>query len=341
MSLINKMLQDLEARHSAAKVGTPSKPVYADLRPAQPLSFSTSFPNRLRRVVLMVVVAAAGGIYAWYQWGASDTGAKKVPVPTATTAKPAELGLASPAVEVEPAPVVVAPPVAEVKPPKAEPAAAPKKPATATAAKTADESVAVEKKMKPLSAEDEAEGHYRQAVNALQQGRSGEAEAHARAALQHHPAHTRAREILLAIALQNGRTREARELLEQGMQKNPKYYPFAQLAARLYVDQGQEGKALALLEGAQAAGVNDPEFMGLLATVYQRAGRHAEAIKAFGQAARLSESEGRWWLGLGISYEAEQQWAPAREAYTRARLSGTLDARLIQYIEQRLAAIRK
>ncbi len=197
----------------------------------------------------------------------------------------------------------------------------------------------LEKKVTPLTVEQKAENHYRQAARYLQQGRLGDAEARLRSALAVNPRHAKAREVLVGLSLRNGRWREAKQLLEEGIKKAPRYYPFVQLLARIHVEQGTDQQALQLMEGAQQAAHSDGEYMAFLATLYQRAGRHADAVKAFKRAISLRPEAGRWWLGLGISLEAEENWGEAIKAYTRARYSGSLTPKLIRYVERRIAAI--
>ena len=59
-------------------------------------------------------------------------------------------------------------------------------------------------------------------------------------------------------------------------------------------------------------------------------------MTAFQEALALRPQEGRWWVGTGISLEAQKDWPQARLAYERARNSN-IDPRLSQYAEQRLA----
>ncbi len=198
----------------------------------------------------------------------------------------------------------------------------------------------LEKKVKPLSPQDKAESQYRLAATSLQQNRVSEAENQLRAALAAQPAHVKARELLAGLALQGGRWREAQSLLEQGVAQHPQHYPFAQLLARSYVDRGQDLKALSLLEKSREAAGTDAEYFAFLATLYQRAGRHGDAVKSFTEAVTLRPQDGRWWLGFAISLEATEQWKASGEAYQRAAASGSLDRQLLQYAQQRLAAIK-
>ena len=223
-------------------------------------------------------------------------------------------------------------------------AASPAREGTASAVAQDDGGVkgsgVLEKKVTPLTVEQKAENDYRQAARYLQQGRPGDAEARLRSALAADPRHAKAREVLVGLTLRNGRWREAKQLLKQGIKKAPRHYPFVQLLARIHVEQGADGQALQLMEGAQQAARSDPEYMAFLATLYQRTGRHADAVKAFKHAIGLRPEAGRWWLGLGISLEAEKNWDEAIKAYTRARYSGSLTPKLVRYVERRIAVIK-
>lgn len=227
-----------------------------------------------------------------------------------------------------------------------EEASAPKAPAAkprhadVPAAVPKDAKTVLEKKLKPLTPEERAEGEYRLAAVALQKKRTGEAESRLRTALAAQPSHVKARELLAGLALQGGRWREAQSLLEQGAALNPNHYPFAQLLARSYVDHGQEKRALELLEKSRTAAGGDPEYLAFLATLYQRAGRQNDAAQNFSEALKQRPQEGRWWLGLAISLEAVEKWKESAEAYQRASASGSLDKQLLRYSQQRLAVVK-
>jgi len=131
----------------------------------------------------------------------------------------------------------------------------------------------------------------------------------------------------------------ARELLEKGVRQMPSHYPFARQLARVYVDHGSEAKALAVMESAAPAGSDDPDFSALLGVLYQRAGRHADAVQVYKRALALRPQDARTWLGFAISLEGTEQRDAAKRAYARAKESGGLTPTLIQYAEQRLAAL--
>ncbi len=350
MSLINKMLRDLDARKSAAELDRPSQRMLHGLYP----SGAVGRQRARRRLwsLLAVLTLLVALVFAWLQWGAGIesaytelarsldatvarvTGAGRVPAPTPATA-PAEpedvasaaagataAGEATPAAPADTAASEVAP----------EPAA--------VASIASPGPPRIEKKVRRESVPDTAEAAYRDAATKLRQGRVREAERGLLAALNQEPLHVGARELLLGIMLQEGRWSEGQQLLEQGLALVPDHYPFARLAARIYIEQGNDAKALAVLEGARVYAGGDPEYLAFLGTLYQRQRRHAEATKAYRDALALRPQEGKWWLGLALSLEATEDWGPARDAYTRARGGERLDPKLERYIEQRMAAIK-
>jgi MSHA biogenesis protein MshN len=68
VSLINKMLQDLESRKNPRAEAAITKPVYEDLKPLNRAP-SLRVPSRLPVMLLASVVVLAAGAYAWTQWG--------------------------------------------------------------------------------------------------------------------------------------------------------------------------------------------------------------------------------------------------------------------------------
>jgi MSHA biogenesis protein MshN len=219
------------------------------------------------------------------------------------------------------------------------PAAAPQPASSSVAGASAD--AVIDKRVKPLTANEKAESEYLLAADLLQKGRMGQAEKHLRQALMVDATHTRSRELLAGLMLQQGHWREAQELLEQGIDAVPAHYPFAQLLARVHVEHGADHKALAVMEQGRRAAAGSPEYLAFLAALYQRAGRHEDAVKAYRETTALNPQEGRWWLGLGISLEAVQDRTAAADAYQRAIQSGVLGDKLQQYARQRLAVLKK
>lgn len=371
------MLRDIESRQPRDPPQPVSvKPVYQDLRPAA-RTVERKASSRAVFAVLGLTLVASVAYYVWHRERVATPAAHTAPVAPTQIAKPAptpgphpapspaEAGPASPpavaatavipvpsapatdslaAASSHPAPTPVepAPTVAET-PQTTAPVAASKpvvkvarsKPAEAAGA----DAPSIDKRLRPLSAQEKAESDYRQAARRLDEGRAYDANRLLAQALAADPQHTRARELLIALALKNGRTHEARQLLDDGMRLVPGHVPFVYLSARLQVEQGADGEALALLERTAPLAERDADYQSLLAALYQRQGRHGDAVAAYRRTVELRPNDARAWVGLGISLEVEKELDAARVSYQRARDLGDLPPALARHASQRLAQL--
>jgi MSHA biogenesis protein MshN len=53
---------------------------------------------------------------------------------------------------------------------------------------------------------------------------------------------------------------------------------------------------------------------------------------------RLNPQNGIWWMGLGISLEAQQRRDDAMVAFQRAKASGSLSGELPAFVDKKLLA---
>lgn len=351
MSLINKMLKDLEARQTGAAPRTDARPIFHDLQP-------TGGERRTRSLAaggLLVVVIVAGGFFAWQHYARAPHTLPVVvaaPAPTPPVVETVPLAADSGAAlapapsTAPPAPVVSAAPAKPeiVKPAPAKAQAAPRpvtKPKAATARAKAEPEAEgrIEKIERVPNPAELAENLYREAARVHAQGNPAEAERLLKTLLVTNPRHTLARERLAAIQLDGGRWQEAQGTLEQGVAQVPQHLPFRYQLARLYLERGETAQAQTLLEDARHAGHTDAELHAFLAAIHQRAGRHGDAVKSYREALLLRPEEGRWWVGTGISLEAQQEPSAARDAYRRALDTGRLPANLARYAEDRIKAL--
>ncbi len=362
MSLINQMLRDLEERRSEN---------------AQPSNFVRPLPTERHtpwsRIATGIIVAGllVAGVILWLR--ASEQAqvvavavptpaavAPTLPVATATTApKPSAptppqdqplppsgssadvqlkvtTSLSLPNNTASPAAAKVAAVASKTAPVAAKAAPANVAPPAAPP-RTGDGPPSIEKQLRLPTANDRAETEYRKAVALLNQGRVGEAIAGLRAALQEDATHLNARLTLVGVFVEQKKLDEAQALLQESLNANPAQPQLALRLARIQVERNDPPGAADTLKKAGAVSAN-AEFHGYYAAVLQRLNRHKEAIEEYKTALRLMSQSGVWWMGLGISLEADGRTKDAREAFQRARATGSLSAELDRFVEQKLKA---
>jgi MSHA biogenesis protein MshN len=182
-----------------------------------------------------------------------------------------------------------------------------------------------------------AEGAYRGGLANLQEGRIGEAIASLQKALQIDPRHDAARQTLVGLLIESKRGDEAMRQLQLGLTFDPRQPALAMLLARLQIERGESGIETLTRTLPYAAG--NGEYQALLAGALQRQQRHREAAEQYQAALRTQPHNAVWWMGLGISLQAEKRNAEALDAFQKAKATGSLSPDLQGFVERKLGQL--
>lgn len=207
-------------------------------------------------------------------------------------------------------------------------------------APAADDGARIEKKVRVSTPRERAENEYRRALGLVNQGRIQEGMTVLRGALSEDPGHAGSRLALFSLLIEQQRHDEAQALLQEALLRNPAQPQLAAQLARLQMERGDARGAEETLGKAAAAAAGIAEYRGLHAAVLQRLTRHKEAIAEYQAALRLAPQAGVWWMGLGISLEADGRLPEARDAYLRARTTGALTVELNAFVDQKLKRLQ-
>ena len=72
----------------------------------------------------------------------------------------------------------------------------------------------------------------------------------------------------------------------------------------------------------------------------QREKRHQEATAHYAIALHQAPKNDLWWMGYGISLQADNRLAEAQDAFTRAKESNVLPADLQVFVDQKLRLLQ-
>ncbi|HAT33901.1 MAG TPA: hypothetical protein DCW29_24575 [Janthinobacterium sp.] len=374
MSLINKMLQDLDARGSHAGAATPTEVRPVPMREGgQPV-----------RALIICGVALAGAGIAFGGWRLFNRTPAPAPMPmparvamVAPPLAPIVVRAVVPALAPAPAavPAIVSAPVAPAPPALPAPvrlAAPPVVAAEADLPRAPSKNVALAHRRraqaealaataragepqrmppnvvkmatpawqgKDMSPPQRAENAYRGALNALQDGRVTEAIKGLEQTLRIDPRHEAARETLIRLLLESKRQDEAMQQAQLSLSLDANQPALAMLLARLQVEQG--GPALETLTRSLPYAGGNGEYLAFLAGLLQRDKRHREAAEQYTQALRTAPQNGLWWMGLGISLQAEKRLPEAKDAFERAKAAPELTPELLAFVERRLEQLAR
>ncbi len=349
MSVINKMLQDLDRRQAVPASGAADGGRHVRAVPGV-----ASGHEWFWRIVATLMLAAL----AWVGWVAYQL-QPRPPLATELAEQSARTRKAQPVkpLAVAPKPAPAPQVVAESKPPPPPPELfklaekigtpirelAPKQapaPSARRDEKREPATLQVNKRDHPRTASEDAEIAFRAGVNRLNQGRASEAAQQFHAALAIDPRHHAARQALVAVHLERRELDAAQRLLSEGVALFPDNAQFATVLARIRVEHGDYAGAIDLLTRTREAGLADAEHQMLLGTVLQRVGRHAEAVSAFQNAARLVDQPAATWVAMGISYEGLGSKPEALRAYRQSLAAGPASAEVRAYAENRIKSLK-
>lgn len=190
-----------------------------------------------------------------------------------------------------------------------------------------------------VTSQQQGENAYKRALVSLQEGRVHDAMAGLEQAVFAYPRHDAARQALVGLLLEARRHEEAMRHLQLGLGLDPKQQQMAMLLARLQIERG--GPAVETLMRTLPYAGNNPDYLAFLAGALQKAQRHREAVEQYQAALRLMPQNGVWWMGMGISLQADKRSTEAVDAYQRAKASGSLSPELVSFVERRLAQLAR
>ncbi len=211
--------------------------------------------------------------------------------------------------------------------------------AGAAAAKAAG-ATSIDKQMRVSTPAERGEIQFRNATALLNQGRVAEAIDGYKTTLLLDAGHGAARQALLGLLLENKRIDEAQQYLQEGLSIHPDRSSYAMLLGRIQVERGDLQGAHDLLNRHAAGAANNADYHALDAAVLQRLGRHKDAVAGYQAALKLAPRAGLWWMGLGISLQADGRGAEALDAFRRAKSAGGLSSDLLTFIDQRVKQLQ-
>lgn len=374
MSLINQMLQELDARGAPAALGgvlqgqIRAVPQRRGIHPAWWLALALS------------AILFGGGVWVWLVRGAPEApavrgGATALPLkiemdlsrlPTApvevmpampieqisaplqAAAAPAPAAL-SPAAAVVPANEKALPIVGTLSGERLAPPEVPAQPLAATAslkplpapapAVSPPPEIVIAKQVRELTPQQHAENDYRKASNLIQQGRTTDAFAALEQALRLDARHAGARQTLVALLIESRRQEEALRILREGLQLDAGQTGLAMILARMQLERGELKPALSTLQRSLPHAAERADYQAFLAALLQRDGRHREAVEHYALALRKSPENGLWWMGQAISLQAESRIPEAIAAYNRAKAGNGMSAELRAFVDEKLNSL--
>lgn len=154
--------------------------------------------------------------------------------------------------------------------------------------------------------------------------------------LEQQPANFEALKKLASLLFADGQITQASNRLLAAIQVAPERADLRLMLARLYIQQQQPDLALALLQELNAVAL-PIDYLAFRANLAQQQADYATAHQDYLRLTFMDDSNARWWLGLAIIEEKRGASASvALQAYQRAQNLAQLEPAVSDFIAQRI-----
>lgn len=182
-----------------------------------------------------------------------------------------------------------------------------------------------------------AEAGLKQTINqALRDGKTLIAISGLQKLLSTDPNNVRIRKKLASLLFAENRLQEAQALLTEGVTSQPEQHDFRLMLARLFAQQDNPAKALSLLLEVSPSLVLHSDYYAYRGALAQQMEDYAQAQQDYQKLVNAEPQQAKWWLGLGIAQDSSGEKTQALVSYQKADNEQQLTPQVITFVRQRL-----
>jgi MSHA biogenesis protein MshN len=157
--------------------------------------------------------------------------------------------------------------------------------------------------------------------------------------LETEPDNIKARKKLASLLFAQGNYTQSRQLLVRGIELHPTQSSLRLMLARLYMVQKEPSLAINILSEFEPSRDNQTEYLAYRAALAQQL-KQTKLAKADYQAlTHIDSDNAKWWLGLAIAEDQLGEMNMAIKSYNKAISIGQLQGSVNEFIQQRITVL--
>jgi MSHA biogenesis protein MshN len=157
--------------------------------------------------------------------------------------------------------------------------------------------------------------------------------------LEAEPANIKARKKLASLLFSQGNYAQSKQILTQGIELHPAQGDLRMMLARLYVVQKQPSQAINILAVFSPSSGNQVEYLGYRAALAQQQKQTKLAKSDYKILTNIESTNAKWWLGLGIAEDQLGELNKAVLAYQKALSLEQLESSVNDFMQQRISVL--
>lgn len=157
--------------------------------------------------------------------------------------------------------------------------------------------------------------------------------------LETEPENIKASKKLASLLFAQGDYVRSKLLLIRSIELHPAQSDLRLMLARLYVVQKDNVQAMNILAEIQPSADNQTEYLAYRASLAQQLKQTELAKSDYKTLTKIESTNAKWWLGLAIAEDQLGEMNMAVQAYNRASALGQLDGSVNEFIQQRITVL--
>lgn len=157
--------------------------------------------------------------------------------------------------------------------------------------------------------------------------------------LETEPNNIKARKKLAALLFAQGNYAQTKQLLVRGIELHPAKSDIRLMLARLYMVQKAPSQAMNILAEFQPSRDNQIEYLAYRAALAQQLKQTTLAKSDYQTLTTVESDNAKWWLGLAITEDQLGEINMALQAYNTASSLSQLDSSVNEFIQQRMTVL--
>jgi MSHA biogenesis protein MshN len=157
--------------------------------------------------------------------------------------------------------------------------------------------------------------------------------------LETQPVNIKARKKLASLLFAQGNYTQSRQLLVRGIELHTTQSGLRLMLARLYMVQKEPSLAMNILSEFEPSRDNKTEYLAYRAALAQQLKQTKLAKTDYQNLTRIDSDNAKWWLGLAIAEDQLGEMNMAIKSYNKANSLGQLQGSVNEFIQQRIKVL--
>ncbi len=178
-----------------------------------------------------------------------------------------------------------------------------------------------------------------QIADAIERNNANEAIRLLKILILQQPDNIGAKKRLAALYFSEGRSEDAQRVLQDTLTQVPSDSSVRLMYARLMAQQNEQDLAYYTLKAADDYPPANIELLGFRASMAQQLGKLDDALTDYNVLVTIDARNAKWWLGQAVVADKQGERKLAIESYREAFALQSLDANIQRFIQQRLQSL--